>query len=145
MATKAKATKGVEFKIGDGGSPTEAFTLIAEVTNFQAPGSSSSEIEVTSFDSEYVERIGGVKDGDQASMDFNYVYDDAGQQALLAAVGTKKNFTIELNDAATPTKIAFAAIVTAVPGPSGGVNEAQKVSGVTLRVSGAVTVTPGAP
>lgn len=143
MATKAKATKGVQFKIGDGATPTEAFTLISEVTNFQAPGATSSEIEVTSLDSEYVERIGGVKDGDQATLDYNYIFDDAGQQALAAAVGTKKNFRIELNDAATPTRIAFSAIVTTVPGPSGGVNEAQKVSGVSLRVTGSVTVTPG--
>lgn len=144
MTTAAKSTQGVQFQIGDGATPTEAFTLIKEVTNLQAPGLSATEIEVTSFDSTYVERIGGVKDGDQATLDMNYLFNDAGQLALRAAVGTTKNFRIELNDAVTPTRISFAAVVTAVPGPSGGVNEAQKVSGVTLRVSGAVTVTPGA-
>jgi hypothetical protein len=143
MTTAAKNTQGVEFQIETGTPGT--YEVIAEVTNFQAPGLNASEIEVTSFDSTYVERIGGVKDGDQASLDYNYIFDDAGQQLLLASVGTTKNFRIELNDAATPTRIAFAAVVTAVPGPSGGVNEAQKVSGVTLRVTGAPVVTPGTP
>lgn len=141
--TAAKNTQGIEFQIETDTPGT--FETIAEVTNFQAPGLSASEIEVTSFDSEYVERIGGVKDGDQATMDYNYIFGDSGQQNLLASVGTTKKFRIELNDAVTPTRIAFDAVVTAVPGPSGGVNEAQKVSGVTLRVSGAPVVTPGTP
>jgi hypothetical protein len=94
-----------------------------------------------------MEYIAGLQDGDTASFDMNYVYDSTTQAQLRTdcAAGTKRNFRIELNDAATPTRIAFAAIITAVPGPQGGVNEAQKVSGVTLRVTGPVTVTPGTP
>lgn len=139
--TAAKNTQGIEFQIET--STPGTFVTIAEVTNFSAPGLTASEIDVTSFDSEYVERIGGVKDGDQASLDYNYIYNDPGQQRLLAMVGSTAKFRIELNDAGTPTRIAFDAVVTNVPGPSGGVNEAQKVSGATVRVSGAPVVTPG--
>lgn len=141
MTTAAKSTQGVEFQIETDTPGT--YEVIAEVTNFQAPGAIASEIEVTSFDSTWVERIGGMKDGDAFSIDYNYVFANSGQQRLSASVALTKNFRIELNDAATPTRIAFAAVVTAVPGPSGGVNEAQKVSGATGRVSGVVTVTPG--
>ncbi len=146
MPTKAKSTKGVAIKIGDGGG-TEAFNLIPEVFNFQAPGVNASEIDVTSFDSVAMERIAGLQDGDTCSFDMRYIYDSTTQAQLRTdcAAGTKRNFRIELNDAATPTRIAFAAIITAVPGPSGGVNEAQNVTGVTLRVTGAITVTPGTP
>jgi hypothetical protein len=143
MTTAAKNTQGVEFQIETAVPGT--FVLISEVTNFQAPGLNASEIEVTSLDSEYVERIGGIKDGDQATMDFNFLYADPGQARLRALVGTTANFRIELNDAATPTRIAFAAVITAVPGVSGGVNEAQKVSGATVRVTGAPVITPGTP
>lgn len=147
MATKAKSTKGVAFKIGDGATPTEVFTTIPEVTSFTAPGVTAAEIDATSLDSTAMERIAGLQDGDSASFDMNYVYDSAAQQQLTTdcAAGTVRNFRIELNDAATPTRIAFAAIITAVPGPSGGVNEVQKVSGVTLRVTGPITITPGTP
>lgn len=139
--TAAKSTQGVDFMIETITPGT--YVNIAEVTNFQAPGANASEIDVTSFDSTWVERIGGVKDGDQASLDCNYIFNDPGQQLLAASVGSTKNFRIELNDAGTPTRIQFAAVVTAVPGPSGGVNEAQKISGATMRVSGAPVVTPG--
>lgn len=141
--TVAKSTQGVEFTIET--AVADTYVLISEVTNFQAPGLNASEIEVTSLDSTYVERIGGIKDGDQATMDFNYLYADAGQQRLRAMVGQVATFRIELNDAATPTRIQFDAVVTAVPGVSGGVNEAQKVSGATVRVTGAPVVTPGTP
>lgn len=141
--TAAKATQGVEFTIET--AVADTYVLISEVTNFQAPGLIASEIEVTSLDSTFVERIGGIKDGDQATMDFNYLYADAGQQRLRAMVGQVATFRIELNDAATPTRIQFDAVVTAVPGVSGGVNEAQKVSGATVRVTGEPVVTPGTP
>lgn len=143
MTTLAKATQGVEFTIET--AVADTYVLISEVTNFQAPGLNASEIEVTSLDSTFVERIGGIKDGDQATMDFNYLYADAGQQRLRAMVGQVATFRIELNDAATPTRIQFDAVVTAVPGVSGGVNEAQKVSGATVRVTGEPVVTPGTP
>lgn len=142
--TKAKSTQGVEFQIGDQ-ETVEGFDTIAEVTNFQAPGIVVNEIEVTALDHDFVQRIGGIKDGDSATLDMNYIFDDVAQQRLRARAGLKTNFRIELNDATTPTRIAFAAIPTAVPGPSGGVNEAQKVNSVNLRVTGAVTVTPGTP
>ncbi len=147
MATKAKSTKGVKFMIGNADGPPETFSLIPEITTFQAPGVNAAEIDATSLDSTAMERIAGLQDGDAASFDYNSIYDST-TQALLrtnCAAGIKTNFKIELNDATTPTKIEFAAIITAVPGVGGGVNEVQKVSGVTLRVTGPVTVTAGTP
>lgn len=145
MATKAKSTKGVKFKLGNDDGPPETFSLIPEVTNFQAPGRNAAEIDVTSLDSTAMEYIGGLRDGDTASLDMNFVFDSTVQQDLMNSVGETRNFQIDLNDATTPSLISFAAVITAVPGVSGGVNEAQKISGVTLRVTGDPTFTPGTP
>lgn len=144
MTTKAKPTQGVQFLIGDQGTPTEAFDLVAEVTNFQAPGLEAPSIDVSSLDSSAREFIGGLKDGGEATMDFNFIYDDEGQARLRTRIGQKTNFKITLNDNVVPSTYAFAAVITNVPGVAGGVSEAQKVSGVTLKVTGDVTFTPGA-
>lgn len=144
MTTAARTTKGITIGIGDGGSPTETFDVIGEVTNFQAPGISNDQIEVTHLGSTAKEYIAGLSDGDECTFDVNYIAADAQQQALwtLAQSGAKNNFQIDLNDhATTPSTITFAAIVTKMPGVSGGVNEAQKRTGITLKVSGTPTHT----
>lgn len=145
MATKAKSTKGIKFKLGNQDGPPETFTLIPEVKNFTAPGANASEIDATSFDSTSMEYIGGLTDGDTATLDMNHVPGSTVQQDLRESVGQTRNFQIDLNDGTTPTLIEFAAVITAVPGVSGGVNEVQTISGVSLRVTGDVTVTPAVP
>lgn len=142
MTTLAKSTKGTTISIGNGDGPPETFDEIAEVTNFQAPGVTVQEIEVTHLKSTVVERIAGLADGDSVTFDMNFIASDAQQQALftIAESGEVKNYEVNLNDDnTTPTKFMFPAIITSLPGPSGGVNEAVKISGVTLRITGAVT------
>ncbi len=142
MTTLAKSTKGTTISIGNGDGPPETFDEIAEVTNFQMPGVTVNSIEVTHLKSTAIERIAGLADGDTVQFDVNFIASDAQQQELftIAAAGTKKNFVVNLNDhVTTPTKATFEAFVQNLPGPGGGVNEAVKISGITLQVSGPVT------
>ena len=66
--------KGTTFKRGDGVTPTEAFTAIAQVTNITPPGISRETLDMTAHDSpdDYMEFIGGLKDGGEVSIDLNY-------------------------------------------------------------------------
>lgn len=142
MTTQAKSTKGTTIGIGNGDGPPETFDEIAEVTNFAMPGITVQSIEVTHLKSTAIERIAGLADGDTVQFDVNFIASDAQQQELftLAGAGTKKNFRISLNDhLTTPTSATFEAFVQNLPGPGGGPNEAVKISGITLQVSGPVT------
>lgn len=142
MTTLAKSTKGTTIGIGNGDGPPETFDEIAEILNYQAPGIQSSAIEVTHLKSTAVETIAGLPDGAEVTFDVNFIAADTQQQELwtLAAAGTKKNFQINLNDhGVTPTTFTFEAFVMNLPGPTGGTNEAHKITGITLKVSGAVT------
>ena len=65
---------GTLFKRGDGATPTEAFTTIANVTNIGGPDRSRETIDVTAHDSPggWMEFLGGLKDGGEVSLDINY-------------------------------------------------------------------------
>jgi len=65
---------GTIFKRGDGATPTELFTAIANVTNIGGPKRSRETIDVTAHDSpgQWMEFIGGLKDGGEISLDINY-------------------------------------------------------------------------
>lgn len=144
MTTNAIKAQGVALKRGDGATPTEVFTLIAEITDFTGPQQSSKPIEVTSLDSTAHEYIAGLQDGGQVSFNLNYVPSNVPQQGLLSDFnsGLKRNFQLILTDGATtPTKVAFAAVVIAHQ-LKGQVND--RVTGsATLKITGAVTFTYG--
>jgi predicted secreted protein len=68
---------GTLFQRGNGAGP-EVFTTIASVTNISGPSRSRETIDVTAHDSpeQWMEFIGGLKDGGEVSLDINY---DPGQ------------------------------------------------------------------
>jgi Phage major tail protein 2. len=65
---------GTQFLRGDGVTPTEAFTAIANVTTISGPSRSKETIDVTTHGSpdKYMEFIGGLKDGGEISLELNY-------------------------------------------------------------------------
>lgn len=65
---------GTQFRRGDGATPTEAFTTIANVTSISGPARSRETIDVTAHDSPdaYMEFVGGLKDGGEISLELNY-------------------------------------------------------------------------
>ncbi len=65
---------GTQFQRGNGATPTEVFTTIANVTGIKGPGRKRETIDVTAHDSpeQYMEFIGGLKDGGEVQLDINY-------------------------------------------------------------------------
>ncbi|MEU1194921.1 phage tail tube protein [Streptomyces sp. NPDC005813] len=65
---------GTQLKRGDGATPSEVFTAIAEATGISGPGLSRETLDVTSHGSPdgWMEFIGGLKDGGEVSVDINY-------------------------------------------------------------------------
>lgn len=65
---------GSVFKRGDGGSPTEVFSELANVRSIGGPNRTRATIDVTAHDSadQYMEYLGGLKDGGQVTLDLNY-------------------------------------------------------------------------
>jgi Lambda phage tail tube protein, TTP len=141
MATKATSTKAVKVQRGDGGSPTETFTTVAEVTTFKGPTEKAPQLDATSFDSTAMEYIAGLPDNGDLTFDVLFVGTDPQQQGLRTDLraGTRRNFKIVLNDmpsgGSNPTSVLFAAIVTQAPEIGGGVNAVVKGS-VSLRITG---------
>lgn len=65
---------GTLFQRGNGATPTEVFTTIANVTGIKGPDRKRETIDVTAHDSpeQYMEFIGGLKDGGEVQLDINY-------------------------------------------------------------------------
>jgi predicted secreted protein len=104
--------KNTQFKRGDGAG-TEVFTAIANVTNITPPGLSRETIDVTAHDSpdDYMEFLGGLKDGGEASFELNY--DPAEHDVLVADFDddAPRNYQIVFPDPAATTW-QFAGIMT---------------------------------
>jgi predicted secreted protein len=75
MPSQAIFAQGTLLKIGDGGSPSESFTTIAEVKSITGPGLTSDSLDVTTHDTSdgYREFIQGLKDGGTLDFDINFV------------------------------------------------------------------------
>lgn len=144
--SKAKSTKHLKLMRGDGAAQppatpattTESFVPIAECNNVKGPDEKIALLDVTNFDSDGMEYISGLSDGQEVTFDANWIGSDQQQQGLRTDLraGTLRNFKFQANDNATdPTYVIFSALVTAVPGLSGGTNQVLKGSW-TLKPSG---------
>jgi hypothetical protein len=141
MATKAKAAKGTQLQRGDGGG-SEVFTTIGEVRSFQGPGRANEAVDATSFDSAAKEFIATIPDTGEVTFEVNHVGSDAQQQGLETdrVNGTLRNFKVVFNDhATTKTTFSFSALVTRIQPQGQGPGNIYTTS-ITLRTSGAVTI-----
>ena len=111
MASQAIESQGVQIKRGDGGGP-ETFTLVPEVTRVDGPSGSAAVIDVTSLDSTAKEKLMGLHDEGQITLEMNYLPADAQHQGLQddRTNRTKRNFEVVFTDAGN-TKLSFAAYV----------------------------------
>lgn len=100
---------------GDGGTPTEVFTTIAEVRGVRGPGLVGATTEVTSFDSanDVREFIATLRDPGSLSFTINYLPANATHTALLTDLrdGRTRNFRLAMGDTGTVT-LNFTGIVT---------------------------------
>ncbi len=145
MATGAVSSFGTLLKIGNGGTPTETFTTIAEVRDISGPAFAVGTEDVTNHDSSgWREFIPTIIEAGEVTFDVNFkgdatqgfasgsLYDDMIDK-------TKRNFQIVLPSgvgAANDTG-AFAAYVTGfeLAAPVEGVLSAS----ITLMITGSVT------
>ena len=134
---KAIESQGVKMYVSDGGSPT-SFAAIGNITGIKGPGGSASVIDVTNLDSVAKEKLMGLPDEGQVSVDLNYDPDNVQHAALRAARRnrTRMEFKIQLTDT-TATNLVFFAYVLGFS-MDVGVDAAVKVN-MTLEVDGPVT------
>lgn len=139
MSSSALETQGVLIKRGDGASP-EVFTTIPEIVSFDGPGGSASEIDVSDLASSAREFRMGLKDEGDFSFEMMYLPNNAQHGGLQTdrTNRTLRNFTITLTDS-PQSVMSFSAYVREFS-VSGGVDDVIRAS-VTLRISGAVTIT----
>jgi hypothetical protein len=112
MTTKAMTTKGTQLKIGNGATPTEVFTTIAEVLNVSGPAETVGTIDCTSMDSTGKEYIStALPDVGEVTFECHFIGNNAQQQQLRADLrsGVRRNFELDMPDT---TKVQFAALVT---------------------------------
>lgn len=142
--TGALAAKGTLLKIGDGATPTEVFTTIAEVVNITGPGLSMDPLDVTSHSSTagWKEFIGGLLDAGEVSFEINYIPTDATHDATAGLINdmenrTKRNFEVIFPDSGN-TKWTIAALVTGFE--PGAPVDGKLTASVSLKLSGQPTL-----
>ncbi len=140
----ALSSFGTLLKVGDGATPTENFTTIAEVRDISGPKLEQETEEVTSHGSPggWKEYVGTLLSAGEVTFDLNFVPTEATHNPSTGLIAdlknrVKRNFQLVFPDASTTTW-AFTALVT-------GFEPDEPVAGslsaaVTLQVTGQPTL-----
>lgn len=140
MATAA-FTGGLTASIGSAvlsGTPT--YTAIGEVQNISGLGQTNALVDVTNFDSGgSKEYIGGLADGQEMTVDCNYIPLDSGQDELVTIVGSKTNRAFKLVVTDGTTTDTYTMDVTPISWVIGPSQENQNTISFTLKISGSIT------
>lgn len=135
MTVKAIESQGITIQVSTG-SPT-SFSNIMNVTGFGGPGGSASVIDVTNLSSTAKEKLMGLPDEGQFTLDINLDPDDASHTTLRAnrAARTRTEFKVNFTDS-TPATATFWGYVLGFQ-VSGAVDQQVKAS-VTIEIDGPV-------
>lgn len=136
MTATTLNTNSTVLKIGDGVTPTEGFTSVGQITDWDGFDEKSKVIDITTLDDDYSEKDGGaVIDSGATGMDLLYDPANTNINGLRTGVGTKKNFKLILSNGTT--QFAFAAVITGFK--IMGKKDDKIRAKVSLDVSGAIT------
>ena len=136
MTATTLNTNSTVLKIGDGVTPTEGFTNVGQITDWDGFDEKSKVIDITTLDDDYSEKDGGaVIDSGATGMDLLYDPANTNINGLRTGVGTKKNFKLILSNGTT--QFAFAAVITGFK--IMGKKDDKIRAKVSLDVSGAIT------
>lgn len=136
MTATALNTNSTVLKIGDGVTPTEGFTNVGQITDWDGFDEKSKVIDITTLDDDYSEKDGGaVIDSGATGMDLLYDPANTNINGLRTGIGTKKNFKLILSNGTT--QFAFAAVITGFK--IMGKKDDKIRAKVSLDVSGAIT------
>lgn len=114
-------------------------TILGEVVGFNGPSLSANVIDVTNLVSTAKEKLIGVYDGGQITLNVNMVVTDAGQTKAreMMAARTKGNLMLQLATAATTQKFALKGYISGLT-VTGSVD--NKLAGdITFAISGGVS------
>ncbi|MCL5995493.1 MAG: phage tail tube protein [Chloroflexi bacterium] len=138
------AAFGTLLKIGDGGTPTETFTTVAEVTDIGGPELSLETIDFTHHSSPggWRQFLPGLKDGGEISFSINFIPTNATQGHATGVLGdlddrTQRNFQLVFPDAGSTTW-TFPALVTKFA-PKAPIDDKLSAD-ITLKVAGQPTL-----
>lgn len=105
-----------EFRIGDSSSP-EVFTKVAEVLSISPFGRTNPLLPVTNFDSGgSQEYIAGLADGDEVTLEVNFIGGNTSQQDFAKKVRVGTNFNIQIVYTGASPNLVFASAVTPIRG-----------------------------
>lgn len=137
MSSNALLSQGMTIAAGDGASP-EVFTTIPEVNSIDGPGGQANEIDVTDLSSTGREKLLGIQDEGDITVEINYLPGNTTHAQLRSdkAAGTKRNYRITFTDSPATTW-TFEALVKGFA-VSNSVDEVNRTS-VILAVSGSIT------
>jgi hypothetical protein len=118
---------------------TLAANLIGEITGFSGPSPSANIIDVTNLASTAKEKMMGLYDGGQITLNVNCLVTDSGQTKLreCLAARTKGSLLIQLSTASTTQKINMEGYVSGLS-ISGAVDNVLKAD-FTLAITGGVS------
>jgi hypothetical protein len=135
--SNAMSSQGVILRRGDGASP-EVFAAVLELQSINGPSGSATVIDVSSLDDNYVQKLIGLLDEGQFTLEGNYLGDNTVHNGLRTDRKNKtlRNFELVLDAASPESGYSFSAYVLAAP-ISSAVNQQQTVS-YTLEISGEV-------
>jgi len=132
--TNAILGAGTQLKLGTDASP-HVYTLIAEVLNMGAVGSTAPEVDVTNLDSTSKEYIGGLPDGESVEFELNWLASNVQQEDLRDSVGSTRGFQLVYSDS---SQADFQMVVLGFSRSSTTPEEQLKAS-VTGRITGDIT------
>lgn len=142
MPDKPSIGAGSTLKLGDGGTPTEAFTAVAKIIGIDPITQTTPLVDATTLDSLAKEYIGGLSDGDefgvraQLLMD-NVTHSEASGMDKAFLVKAPVNFQLAFNGQSKGLK--FAALCTQ-RGFGGVTPEGLMEHTWKMKISGPVTV-----
>lgn len=143
--TSAVAAFGTLLKIGDGATPVEAFTTIAEVKGISGPSLSAETADVTTHSSAnyWREFLSTVLDPGEVSFSVNFIPTGATHRDAAGGLlndmknRTKRNFKVVFSDTGATTW-SFSGFVTEFE-PEADLEEALQAD-VTIKLTGAPTL-----
>lgn len=133
---KAIESQGVVVKYSIGNSPS-SFSQLNNVTGFKGPGGAAAVIDITNLLSVAKEKMMGLPDEGQFTIDVNFDPDDAGHIALRNARQARTPIEIQVTFTdSTPATCTFAAYVLGFE-ITGSVDSQVKAA-ITIEINGAV-------
>jgi len=138
MASTAISAQGTTISV-ESSAPGTADTVIENVISFTGFDGEAGEIDITNLSSTAKEKLSGLKDFGNFSMEWHPDYTATGQNLVRAASGTGSAISFQL-DLPDGTTIEFLGSVKNADSVNGSVDAALTGS-VSIAISGDITVT----